>query len=149
MKLIVLFVIVFYLVESLLGDNGQDAGSAALGDVQQILQIIQNSKFAVVVENQASSPIVLSCASADDKIQVNGNPNPTVAPGQAIGWSFDASLRTQFWCAAVYTDGSKCGGDVYYGGWHDAPSLVHWTIKDSCVALDWNNNARPDIFHNE
>jgi len=154
MKSILLFFLVFCFVKSAICQvSTLDGANAVLGD---IIGLIENGEQrGVVVESQASQPIVLSCASKNDRIRVNNDPNPTVKNGQAIGWAFKAnelpgfSGDTQFWCTAVYSDGKKCGGDVFYQKWKDAPSVVHWTIKDNCEVLDWDNKPRPDIFHNE
>lgn len=154
MKLIVLFAVILHFVQSgLCQVSGVDGFNAVLGVT---LKAVENAKGrGVVVECQTSQPIVVSCASKNDKIRVGGNPNPTLKKGQAFGWAFKAnefpgfSGRTQFWCTIVYKNGSKCGGDVFYQHWGDAPDVVHWTFKDNCVVLDWNNKYRPDIFHKQ
>lgn len=154
MKLIVLFVVVLYVTQSVV--DAVDGGTAAGSVLGVIVKVLQNSdQRGVIVTTQATAPIVLSCASADDRIHVNDNPHPVLSKGQILAWSFKVNFfpgfsgRTQFWCTIVYNNKKKCGGDVFYQNWGDAPKIVTWTIEDNCVVRDWNNRARPDIFRTQ
>lgn len=158
MKLSLLFFIVFFLVVSVLGQRGGGGGGtdpqaakdfvdSIIADINKVINFIRKGTArSIVVQNKSSNPFTLSCASKNDKIRVKGSPNPTVKKGQALGWSFHKTLKTQFWCTVVYKNGKKCGGDVYYAGWKDAPKDVYWTIYDNCVVTDFNDRKRPDIF---